>query len=567
MAELSFEEFRRRRQGGQQQVQSAPLSFEQFRASRQQAQAPQEVLVERPEIPLKAPAKFQPERAITGYPELPKRSIMDDITGVAYGAGGQFVKGPAVAIAKQFDPELAETLQRDVPEGSKFGQFVGSMAPIAGISGQVGRIPALASKVIPTSAPVLGGQRVVSNTLGQRATREALTGALATQMPIITDVDEPLVQRAAKTAVGGVIGGTLGAVVPPIAESMSKRTPAFLRGIRRVLNPSRKTFEETAKGRAGQVTSAAQKAVQIEKEMIGKELAPRASAAYKKNISQMRPEAMKQAGTTSDVIEDVSSYKAKYGGELPSSSQADDYFGSVIKEAPQGGIQADDILVGLREASKEAPKDTVFKALSDDISKSLDLDSQITGKGNVISKDKLMEIYKKVNGLFGQNQYLDRAAQIVKESIYNSARKSGIPNIDRAVDMFRVSRSTSKAQNVLQAPKGRIEGQMESRLSATLKPGKESVRSKLVEQLGPEADDILSKLGKGEIAKEEATRKLAAIQSRSSTRDYLKRKKFGAQAIGKKAAQGAAVGGGAYMTYKTLRDAVNTMKGEKRYDR
>ena len=574
----------------QQPISSHDLVAE-WKASRRQPQPPQV-------IPSQDSQEFK----------IPRRDFGQDVAGYIEGAT---LGIPRTVLESRFSPlgNIARigyaAMGKEIPEiprGSKGGQLVGSFAGFGGLSRLVGKVPFLASRAVKTAGPVMGGVKRVSNDLLQRGLRGSVTGALGINAPSFTELDTKPAVRAARTVAGGIIGGTAEAVAPPIIEGMAGKVPSFLRGVRRILHPTKRTFEETAKGRAGQIESVAEGAVRTEKEMIGKELAPKASEIAKRQVEQMNPKALKQAGIDEKDVSFIQSFKGQYGAtKLPTEEEAGKMFSEVMKKVP-GDYEIDikgfkgNLGSFLREKGIIDKSGSIRPGITKD-SRAINglIDVYKNLKGRIAGEERipgllseatesgnlLPGVKSELNNILRNPTKIDKSTyertKMGLKALLSSDEQANIPiyRMIRALDDaaeragiegFKKARTTYAVSKIGAKAKVQTSQEMQTKLTQSLKPENESIRKNLREQLGSEADTILDKLGKGRIAKDEATRQLKNLQTKVSRQNYLTRKSKGVKTIGGNLLKGSIAAGGTYYTWRHLKDIIDTLKGQQPYN-
>lgn len=521
--------------------------------------------------------------------EVPRRDLGRDIAGYIH---GRTLGIPKMAYDLNISP-LGDAIKLayaatgneapEYPTGSRGGQLVGSLAGFTDLSKVVGKVPFLASRTVKTSGPIFGGVKKVSNDLLQRGMRGAVTGAIGANTPLITDIDEGAGVRTARTLAGGVIGGTTEAILPPVVDVVSGRVPQFLRGVRRILNPTKKTFAETSSSRASQINATKDAAINAEKEMIGGELAPKVADIKKQRILSMEPESLKQVGVKPESIKFAQKVKGLTDIKtIPTEEAGNVAYKSIINSIPdditiqptnfrsalekqlasaEGSLGKDPGLISqLRTMLNNLDKETVGAS-----------DSIIHGAGKrgvPISKQTYEATRENLNRLFGGNEQMNRYIQPLKEALDKDASLAaadiGISApMGRARIMYRLPRELSKARTVVDNPKFN-EG-VEAELRSISNPNRVAERENFRKMLGPEADAILAKLDSGKIAKDEADRLLNSLKERVSHQGYLQRKSVGGKTIAGNVAKGSVAIGGTYYTWKHLKEIMDTLKGESRY--
>lgn len=521
--------------------------------------------------------------------DVPRRDLGRDIAGYVHGRTLGIPKmvydlnisplGNAIKLASAATGHEAP----EYPTGSRGGQLVGSLAGFTDLSKAVGKVPFLASRTVKTAGPIMGGVKKISNDLLQRGMRGAATGAIGMNTPFVTKLNEKPNVRAARTAAGAVIGGTTEALLPPVIETVSGKVPPFLRGIRRILNPTKKTFAETSGGRASQINAEKDAALLADKEMIGNELAPKAAEIKRQRILSMEPDALSQVGVKQGDINFAKKVKGLTSVKtIPTQEEGDAFYESVIRSIPEDTkIPTDNLRNALNKSISGAEgglgKDpNLVNKLKEILS---DLDRETTGasdsimygagKRNLpITKQTYEATRRNLNRLFSDNPELNRFVQPLKEALDKDASLAAADvgvsaPMGRARLMYRLPRQLSKARTVVDNPN--FNEVVEKEVREVANPLNVAKRENFRKLLGPEADDILAKLDSGKIAKEEADRLLAGLKERVSRQGYLTRKSMGAKTIAGNIGKGTVAVGGGYYTWKHLKEILDTLKGQQQY--
>lgn len=221
---------------------------------------------------------------------------------------------------------------------------------------------------------------------------------------------------------------------------------------------------------------------------IGKKLVD----SYRTRIAVMEPEALAQAGLKPEVIKDVLKTKETYGlTSLPTETQADELFSSTLSKAKE--VKSDQVVSALRDVVANNPKETVLKNLLSRLTKSTNVDNMIKGLGNTVDASEISNVFKQVNNLFGKyGGQIDGELQMIKNAIYDALEASGVEGAKKARDIFRISRTTTKAQNLLSKPESTLRAFLEGKAKSAVDPTKVGARQVLREQVGPVAEEVIT---------------------------------------------------------------------------